>query len=228
MSKILIIEDDAGIRRGVGDALRVAGYDVASQGDGLAGLAAAQEGHADLIVLDLMLPGLSGYEICRKLRDAGSQVPIIMLTARAEEMDRVLGLNLGADDYVTKPFSMPELLARVQAVLRRTRSEEPAPESLHFGDVVIDFLRFEAHKGGRAVSISRKEFGVLRSLATRDGIVVRREELLDEVWGEDEFPSTRTIDNHVSSLRSKLEDDPGAPRHLITMHGVGYRLVREP
>ncbi len=228
MSKILIIEDDAGIRRGLGDALRVAGYTVTSQSDGFGGLKAAIDQRPDLLVLDLMLPGLSGYEICRQLRSDGNQVPIIMLTARAEEMDRVLGLNLGADDYLTKPFSMPELIARVQAVLRRTRPDSAAPVSLSFGNVVVDFLRFEAQKAGNTVPLSRKEFGMLRSLATRDGIVVRREELLDEVWGEDEYPSTRTIDNHVASLRSKLEDDPGSPRHLLTMHGVGYRLVRDP
>ena len=155
---------------------------------------------------------------------------ILMLTARGEEMDRVLGLDLGADDYVTKPFSVPELLARVRALLRRSQSPHigALPDKLNFDDVVIDFRRFEAHKGKKKLKMSRKEFGVLRLLAARMGEVVTRDELLNEIWGYDQYPTTRTVDNHIASLRAKLEDDPAEPHHLVTMHGVGYKLVLEP
>jgi DNA-binding response OmpR family regulator len=150
-----------------------------------------------------------------------------MLTARGEEMDRVLGLDLGADDYVTKPFSVPELLARVRALLRRARSLQSGtwPDELRFDDVVVDFKRFEASKGGEKLKMSRKEYGVLRLLAARAGEVLSRDDLLNEVWGYDQYPTTRTVDNHIASLRAKIEVDPAQPRRLITMHGVGYKLV---
>ena len=173
-----------------------------------------------------MLPRMSGYELCRKARSEGITTPILMLTARGEEADRVLGLDLGADDYMTKPFSVRELLARVRALLRRTAGPSKAlPDDLRVDDVVVDFRRYEARKGEKVLEMTRKEFGLLRLLAARAGEVVSREELLNEVWGYDNYPSTRTMDNHVASLRSKIEEDPAQPRRLMTVHGVGYKLV---
>jgi DNA-binding response OmpR family regulator len=172
-----------------------------------------------------MLPKLSGYEICQRARSEGMTVPILMLTAKGTESDRVLGLDLGADDYVTKPFSVRELLARVRALLRRGQSAAAAPDELEFDDVVVDFKSFEARKGGEVIKLTRKEFGTLRFLAGRRGEVVRRDELLREVWNYKRYPTTRTVDNHVASLRSKIEKDPSDPRHLLTVHRVGYKLV---
>jgi DNA-binding response OmpR family regulator len=229
MKKILIIEDDLAILRGLKDNLEYEKYEVLTATDGEQGYSLIKEKKPDLIILDLMLPRMSGYELCRKVRSKDITTPILMLTARGEEMDRVLGLDLGADDYVTKPFSVPELLARVRAIIRRTHQAKsgPLPDELKFGEMMIDFKRFEATKAGKTLKMSRKEFGVLRLLAARVGEVVTRDELLDEVWGYDQFPTTRTVDNHVALLRTKLEDDPSKPRHLLTIHGVGYKLVLE-
>ena len=227
MSRILIIEDDRAILRGLADNLEYESHEVLSATDGAQGYDLIREQKPDLVILDLMLPKMSGYEICRKVRAEGNTTPILMLTARGEEMDRVAGLDLGADDYVTKPFSVPELLARVRALLRRSQAlhSGPLPDELRFDDVAIDFRSFEARKGTRELKLSRKEFGLLRLLAARMGEVVTRDELLNEVWGYDQYPTTRTVDNHIASLRAKLEDDPADPRHLVTMHGVGYKLV---
>ncbi len=227
MKRILIIEDDLAILRGLKDNLEYDKYEVLTATDGEQGYCLIQEKKPDLIILDLMLPKMSGYELCRKVREEGLTTPILMLTARGEEVDRVLGLDLGADDYVTKPFSVPELLARVRAILRRVQQSKkgPLPNELHFGKVFIDFKRFEARKAGKALNMSRKEFGILRLLAARVGEVVTRDELLDEVWGYEQYPTTRTVDNHIALLRSKLEEDPSKPRHLRTVHGVGYKLV---
>ena len=227
MNRILVIEDDRAILRGLVDNLKYESYLVLSATDGTQGYAMILEQKPDLVILDLMLPRMSGYEICRKVRADGNTIPILMLTARGEETDRVLGLDLGADDYVTKPFSIPELMARVRALLRRTQAPHSSAlqDELQFDDVVIDFKRFEARKGDEALKLSRKEFGVLRLLAARMGEVVTRDELLNEVWGYDQYPTTRTVDNHIASLRSKLEDDPAEPRYLLTMHGVGYKMV---
>jgi DNA-binding response OmpR family regulator len=227
MKRILIIEDDVAILRGLKDNLEYEKYEVLTATDGELGYSLIKEKKPDLIILDLMLPRMSGYELCRKVRGEDISIPILMLTARGEEVDRVLGLDLGADDYVTKPFSVPELLARIRAILRRLHRARsgPLPDELNFGDIKIDFKRFEAIKSGLAFKLSRKEFGVLRLLAARSGEVVTRDELLDEVWGYEQFPTTRTVDNHISLLRFKLEDDPSNPRHLLTIHGVGYKLV---
>lgn len=227
MKRILIIEDDLAILRGLKDNLEYESYEVLTATDGEQGYCLMREKKPDLVILDLMLPKMSGYELCRKVREEGIATPILMLTARGEEVDRVLGLDLGADDYITKPFSVPELMARVRAVLRRAQRFKVGdlPEELSFGKVFVDFKRFEAHKAGKAINMSRKEFGVLRILAARAGEVVTRDELLDEVWGYDQYPTTRTVDNHIALLRSKLEDDPSNPRHLLTVHGVGYKLV---
>ena len=227
MSRIIVIEDDLAILRGLRDNLEYESYEVYTATDGEQGYRLIQKHHPHLIVLDLMIPRMSGYELCRKVRSEGIATPILMLTARSEEVDRVQGLDLGADDYVTKPFSVPELLARIRAILRRVKPPTALPDRLHFDDVSVDFKRFEAAKAGQVLKLSRKEFGVLRLLAARLGHVVTRNELLDEVWGHESYPTTRTVDNHIASLRSKLEDDSSKPRHLITVHGVGYKLVLE-
>ncbi len=227
MSRIIVIEDDLAILRGLRDNLEYESYEVYTATDGEQGYRLIQKHHPHLIVLDLMMPRMIGYELCRKVRSEGIATPILMLTARSEEADRVRGLDLGADDYVTKPFSVPELLARIRAILRRVKPPTALPDRLHFDDVSVDFKRFEARKGKEVLKLSRKEFGVLRLLAARLDHVVTRNELLDEVWGHESYPTTRTVDNHIASLRSKLEDDSSKPRHLITVHGVGYKLVLE-
>ena len=226
-NRILVVEDEPAILRGLQDNLRVESFEVLTAADGELGYRLATESKPDLIILDLMLPKMSGYEICRKLRSAGVNTPILMLTARGEEADRVLGLDLGADDYVTKPFSIRELLARVRALLRRAHSAGAAPEPmqlLRFGKVLLDFQKYEATKDGEPVELTRKEFGIVRFLASRPGIVVSRDELLNEVWGYDAYPTTRTVDNHIASLRAKLEPDPANPCHFLTVHGVGYKF----
>jgi len=218
MSRILVVEDEPAILRGLADNLRFESYEVLTASDGQSGYAALKEHKPDLIILDLMLPKMSGYDVCRKARAEGIITPILMLTARGEEADRVRGLDLGADDYVSKPFSLPELLARVRALLRRT--QRTALDELRFDDVVVDFRKYEAHRAGVPVDLTRKEFGMLRLLASRAGEVLTRDELLNEVWGQENYPTTRTVDNHILSLRSKL----GA-EHLVTIHGVGYKWM---
>jgi DNA-binding response OmpR family regulator len=222
---VLVVEDDAAILRGLKDNLEAESYEVLTAMDGQAAYRMIVEETPDLVLLDLMLPKLSGYEVCRKVRDEGITTPIIMLTARGEETDRVLGLDLGADDYVTKPFSIRELLARIRALLRRAYPPSDLPDELSVADVVVDFKRYVASKGGQTLELTPKEFGVLRFLAGRTGEVVRRDELLDEVWGYDTEVTTRTVDNHVAALRAKIEDKASEPRHLITVHGVGYKFV---
>ncbi len=225
MSRIIVVEDDPAISRGLVDNLRFESHEVTACADGQEGYRLIVEHPPDLVVLDLMLPGLSGYEICRRLRDGGSAVPILMLTARSDEADRVLGLDLGADDYVTKPFSIREVLARVRALLRRAQRPTREIEELRTEDVVVDFRKYEVTKAGQRLDMTRKEFGLLRLLASRAGEVLTRDELLNEVWGYDAVPTTRTVDNHIASLRAKLEKDPARPLHLQTVHGVGYKWV---
>ena len=225
MTRILIVEDDPAILRGLADNLGCESYDVVTAADGEQGYSLARSRKPDLIVLDLMLPRMSGYEVCRKLRAEGVATPIVILTARGDEADRIVGLDLGADDYVTKPFSIRELLARIRAVLRRAQVQNALPSELRFGNVIVDFRRYEAQKNGRPVELTRKEFGLLRLLAARSGEPVTRDDLLNQVWGYDATPTTRTVDNHVAQLRAKLEDNPSDPRHLFTVHGVGYKWV---
>jgi DNA-binding response OmpR family regulator len=226
MSRVLIIEDEPAILRGLADNLRFESYEVLTATDGEAGYDLLCTRHPDLVILDLMLPRMSGYDVCRKARAAGIATPILMLTARAQEMDRVAGLDLGADDYMTKPFSLPELLARIRALLRRSRGAAAPGEalpSLRFDDVEIDLANYEARRAGVQIEMTRKEFQVLRYLAGRPGQVVTREELLANVWGLERYPTTRTVDNHILSLRTKVEREPGRPTRLLTVHGVGYK-----
>jgi DNA-binding response OmpR family regulator len=229
MTTVLAIEDDPAILRGLADNLRFEGYDVITATDGETGYRLQQERKPDLILLDLMLPRMSGFEFCRKLRGEGIQTPVLMLTARSEEPDRVLGLDLGADDYVTKPFSVRELMARVRALLRRSQvgseGSPGLPDDLHFGGMDIDFRSYEARRNGEPVEMTRKEFAILRFLASRAGDVVTRDDLLNEVWGYESYPSSRTVDNHVAGLRAKLERDSSQPEHIKTVHGVGYKFV---
>jgi DNA-binding response OmpR family regulator len=225
MSRILVIEDDAAILRGLADSLRRESYEVLTAADGESGCRMAMEKHPDLLVLDLMLPKLSGYEVCRQMRAKGLATPILMLTARGDEGDRVLGLDLGADDYVTKPFSLRELLARVRALLRRAQPPRALIDELRVNAVAVDFRKYEATAAGGPLELTRREFQLLRALASRPGEVVSRSELLDQVWGVDEYPTTRTVDTHIAALRAKIELDPANPEHLLTMRGVGYKWV---
>jgi len=225
MSTVLAVEDDPAILRGLSDNLRFEGYEVITASDGETGYKLQAERRPDLILLDLMLPRMSGLEFCRKLRAEGIQTPILMLTARSEEPDRVLGLDLGADDYVTKPFSVRELMARIRALLRRSQPQAGLPDELSFGEIAIDFRRYEARRSGKVLEMTRKEFAILRFLASRTGEVVSREDLLNEVWGYESYPTSRTVDNHVAGLRAKLERDSSQPEHIKTVHGVGYKFV---
>jgi DNA-binding response OmpR family regulator len=224
MSRILIIEDEVAIAMPLADNLTIEGYEVSSVKDGRQGFFVAKEQRHDLIILDIMLPGMDGFEICRQLRQAGITMPILMLTAKNQEIDKVLALELGADDYMTKPFSSRELLARVKALLRRARRPEPDVGVCVFGNVEIDFKKYEAKKNGRTVYLTALEFSLLQCLITHRDEVVHRDTLLDEVWGEDVHVDPRTVDKHVSSLRKKLEADPEQPRHIVGVRGVGYRF----
>jgi DNA-binding response OmpR family regulator len=228
MKRILIIEDDMSILKGLKDVLMFKSYEVLTATEGESGYEMAVEKNPDLIILDIMLPKMDGFTLCKKLREEGNMTPVLMLTARGEEPDKVQGLDFGADDYVTKPFSLPELFARIRALLRRRPGEEKErilPDSLKLGNVFLDFKKYEAIKEGVKLNLTPKEFGVLRCLASRAGDVVTRDELLDEVWGYEKFPTTRTVDNHLAQIRSKIEENPSDPRYLITVHGVGYKLV---
>jgi DNA-binding response OmpR family regulator len=225
VTTILVVEDDPAILRGLNLSLRMERYDVLTAVDGESGYRLAHERKPDLLILDLMLPKMGGFEVCRRLRAEGFTAPILMLTARGEEADRVHGLDLGADDYVTKPFSVNELAARIRAHLRRTQASEMLPDQVRFDDVMVDFRKYEALKNGKLVELTRKEYGVLRLLAAKAGEVVKRDDLMSQVWGYESFSGTRTVDNHIASLRAKLEADPARPQRFITVHGVGYKLT---
>jgi DNA-binding response OmpR family regulator len=225
MDKILIIEDDKAILMGIQDDLRFEGYEVATASDGKDGLTQALGGGFQLIVLDILLPGLNGFEVCKKLREGGVKTPILMVTAaKTEEMDKVVGLELGADDYVTKPVGSRELVARVKAILRRAGKEDALEDIFEFGDVTVKFKSREVFKGDREVALTALEFNLLRFLIKRRGQVVTRDEILDEAWGA-AVVAYRTIDPHIAHLRKKLEDDPARPVHILSVRGVGYRFV---
>jgi len=224
--RILIVDDEPEMVRGLEDNLRFEGYQTVAAPDGRRGLALALSEAPDLILLDVMMPGMSGWDLCREIRQRGLDVPVIMLTARGEEVDRVLGLELGADDYVTKPFSLRELMARIRAVLRRPGPRQKF-EEFAFGTVRVHLRARQAFKGGHEVRLTRKEFDLLRYLVEHPGEVITRDRLLDEVWGYERFPTTRTVDTHILRLRQKFEDDPERPAHILTAHGQGYRFVTE-
>jgi len=223
---VLVIEDDPAILRGLADNLRYEGYQVLQAQDAETGRQLHLINKPDLIVLDLMLPRTSGLDFCRRLRSSADHTPVLIVTARSEEADRVLGLDVGADDYVTKPFSVRELMARVRALLRRTQDAARLPTRLTFDDGELDLRSYTARRQGHPVEMTRKEFATLRLLAARAGSVVTRDELLNEVWGYESTPISRTVDNHIASLRAKLEAVPSRPRRIQTVHGVGYKFVR--
>ena len=225
MTKILIVEDEPDMRRGIEDNLQYEGYTTVATANGTEGLRLAQQESFHLIILDLMLPGMDGLDLCRQLKREGNATPIIMLTAKGSESDRVLGLEVGADDYITKPFSLRELLARVKAILRRTTSGSPNLREYQFGDFYFNFDRYEATKGEEPIELSPREFEMIRLLAEHRGEIVSREMFLEEVWGYESFPSTRTVDNHIAKLRQKIEEDPEHPKHIVTVHRMGYKFV---
>jgi DNA-binding response OmpR family regulator len=224
MDKILIIEDDKAILMGLKDDLEYEGYKVATALNGKEGLKKAMEGRFQLIILDILLPGLNGFEVCKKLREAGVGTPILMLTAaKTEEMDKVTGLELGADDYVTKPVGSREMVARVKAILRRVSQKEDEPENYDFGNVSLDFKSHEVLKAGKKLHLTALEFNLLKFFIEHKGEVLTRDTMLDEAWG-DAIVSPRTIDPHIAHLRQKLEDDPANPEHIVSIRGVGYKF----
>jgi len=224
---VLIVEDDEAMSIALRDGFQYEGYSVTVAKDGEAGLQLATAGSPDLILLDVMLPKMTGLDICRHLRGGGSAVPIIMLTARGQEIDKVLGLKLGADDYITKPFGFMELLARAEAVLRRSHpaAAPAALEVYRFGEVSVDFRRHEAHRAGEPIDLSPREFQLLAFFIQHRGEVITREKLLDTVWDYNSIPFTRTVDMHIAKLRKKIEDNPSDPRHIVTVHRLGYKFT---
>ena len=224
MERILIVEDELPMRAALQDVLLSEGYRVLSAADGESGLQRALEEKPDLVLLDIMMPRLDGFQVCEELRRLSNPVPILMLTAKGQIEDRVTGLDAGADDYLVKPFSTEELLARVRALLRRNRRQARAPARLRLGEVEIDLKRQTANRGRKPIALTAKEFAMLRLMAESPGEPISRERFLDVVWGYTAFPTTRTVDNYVASLRSKLETDPEEPRWIKTVHGVGYKL----
>jgi two-component system, OmpR family, alkaline phosphatase synthesis response regulator PhoP len=223
--RILLVEDEPSLVVTLGDRLTSEGYAIEVARTGDQGLAAALDGSFDLIVLDVMLPGVDGFEVCREARARGVGAPILMLTARGQVVDRVVGLKLGADDYLTKPFEMVELLARIEALLRRARTAAGPAGTYGFGDVRVDFRRGDVHRGGSPVALSALEFKLLAYLIQNRGALLSRDQLLDKVWGYQAAPATRTVDVHIASLRQKLEERPSRPAFILTVHGRGYRFV---
>jgi DNA-binding response OmpR family regulator len=224
MKKILIIEDDQTIVKGLETAFKFHGFGVLSAGSSEKGLPLFQQAKPDLVILDIMLPGLDGFEACKKIREQDQGVPVIMLTAKSQESDKLLGFELGADDYVTKPFSAKELIARVKAVLKRT-SQVPVPKhTVTIGGAVVNFDNFTTAKGGEECTLSPKEHAILKLFVDHPDTMISRSRIIDEVWGDEYFPSPKTIDNFVVKLRSKIEDNPKKPRYILTVHGAGYKF----
>ena len=227
-ARILLVEDEPSLQLTLSDRLESEGYEIECAGDGELGLRRALEESWDLLILDLNLPKKNGMDVCRDLRQQGKSTPVLMLTARGQVVDKIVGLKLGADDYMTKPFEMLELLARVEALLRRARSTVEGGgggETYTFGEIRIDFERSEVHRGGTALELSALEWNLLSFFIRNRGKVLSRDLLLDEVWGYDAMPQTRTVDVHVGGLRQKIEPVPGRPRYLMTVHGRGYKFV---
>lgn len=224
MKTILVIEDDISILRGLKDNLEFEGYTVISETNGERGLLLALKKKTDLILLDIMLPGMNGYEICRKLKKEKPELPVIIITARGSEMDKVSGLDIGADDYVTKPFSIPELMARIRAALRRSSPKPDHPEVYSFGDINLNFKKLKAFRNDKEIKLSRKEFAIMEYFIRHEGEAVHRHDLLNEVWGYEALPATRTVDNFILDLRKKLEDDPSKPKYIESVRDIGYRF----
>lgn len=226
MTKILIVEDEPSMREGLKDNLEFEGYSVDSAGDGKTALQKILQEQYNLIVLDLMLPEMSGFDVCKKARENGIATPIIMLTAKGEEVDKVVGLELGADDYITKPFSLRELLARIKAVLRRGEGKITGEkDKATIGNLEVDFLSYNAYADNKPVPMTHREFEVLKYFWQHQNETVGRDKLLEDVWGYDDYPTTRTVDNFILKLRQKIEDDPAHPRHILTVHGIGYKFI---
>ncbi|HEX6494870.1 MAG TPA: response regulator transcription factor [Acidobacteriaceae bacterium] len=224
-AKILVVEDEPNMVVGLRDNFEFEGYEVLTARDGVEGLQLALEESPDLVVLDVMMPRMSGLEVCKQLRAQRASIPIIMLTARGQEVDKVVGLELGADDYVTKPFSIRELLARVKAVLRRTAVLPKDQDQHSFGDVEVDLRRCRVVRSGQALDVSSKEFELLKYFICHAGETLSRHQLLEDVWGYEHYPTTRTVDTHLVRLRQKLEPNPEQPQYFLTVHGTGYRFV---
>jgi DNA-binding response OmpR family regulator len=224
MKTILVIEDDISILRGLKDNLEFEGYIVHTETNGEKGLKLALEKNPDLILLDIMLPGMNGYEICRRVKKEKPELPIIMITARGSEIDKVSGLDTGADDYVTKPFSIPELMARIRAILRRTSADIVIPDEYCFGNVKLDFKKYKAFRNNQEIKLSSKEFAMMEYFIRHEGEAVHRHDLLNEVWGYEAIPTTRTIDNFILDLRKKLEENPSKPRYIESVREIGYRF----
>jgi DNA-binding response OmpR family regulator len=225
---ILVVEDDAGIRVVLQDALVSQGYEVAAAENGIKGLELAKELRPDLVILDVMLPLMDGFEVCKRIRKEGITSPVMMLTVKDEEVDKVLGLELGADDYVTKPFSVKELLARVKALLRRVEDYQNEMSVYSFGNVELDFKKFESRKEGKDLDLTPLELRILELLISRKGQVITRDEFLDRIWGIDNLSvSHRTVDSHIAHIRRKVEDNPAHPRHILSVHSIGYKFVDE-
>jgi two-component system alkaline phosphatase synthesis response regulator PhoP len=223
MSRILIVEDEPAIALGLEDDLKMEGYEVEVANDGIAGARRALDGNFDLVLLDVMLPGKDGFEVCRELRRAGMKLPILILTAKAAEAEKVMGFELGADDYVTKPFGTRELRARIKALLRRAAGEAETG-CCRFGDVEVDFARGELRLSGRPVELTPIEFKLLDSFIRARGRILSRDQLISAAWGPDTFASARIVDNHIANLRRKIGDDPAEPRFLRNVRGLGYRF----
>ncbi len=224
--RVLLVEDEPGLRLTLTDRLANEGYAIETAEDGEAGLARAASGAFDLIVLDVMLPRMNGFDVCREVRRRGVSTPILMLTARGQVVDKVVGLKLGADDYLTKPFETIELTARLEALLRRRPSgAQPGGDTYRFGSVVVDFRKMEVTRGGETVELSAREFKLLRHFVEHRGATLSRDQLLADVWGYDETPLTRTVDVHVAGLRQKIEANPKSPEFIVTVHGLGYKFL---
>ncbi len=224
-TRILIVEDEPAMVAGLRDNFEYEGYEVISAADGVEGLERALAEAPDLVVLDVMMPRLSGLDVCKQLKSSKPQLPIIMLTARGQEIDKVVGLELGADDYVTKPFSIRELMARVKAVLRRSSPQAPGQEVYRFSDVEVNIRSNEVLRDGRPIELSAKEFALLAYFVAHPVETLTRDRLLDAVWGYENYPNTRTVDTHIVHLRQKLEPNPEEPRFILTIHGSGYKFV---
>jgi DNA-binding response OmpR family regulator len=226
MARILIIEDEPDMRLGLEKNLTYEGYDVEMAADGESGLDRLKTESYNLILLDVMLPGIDGFDLCKKLREEGNNTPIIYLSARGQEMDKVVGLELGAEDYITKPFSLRELSARIKVVLRRqNKDDDKIKNIIHVGKIKVDLKNYVAQSDGQTVNMTHREFEILKHLFYKKNEVVSREELLDEIWGKDEFITRRTVDNFIYKLRKKIEINPDNPKYIITVHKVGYKLI---